>query len=546
MKKWLNEGCVGTLFLAAAWPVAWSVESSDHQIANLLWFALVATGCLLCLIWLLRKCATAWWQRFAIVAVLAGCAFALSRQLEFRGFSGEMLPQFRWKVASSKPGANNVAVAPSSGATKALPVTDATSDRPNTNDPSQSAMIDSFTQFMGTNRDGKVDGNPIQQGWDKNPPEVIWRIPVGAAWSGFVVAEGLAITQEQFETKDAVTALDLNTGDLVWRTLTDRQHYHPLGGAGPRATPTIHANSVIAQSSTGIVTSMDLRTGRLNWSVDLLRKANIDQIAAEAAVSWGRSGSPLIVGDVVVVPLGSGLKQPGQSTVSSLIALDLSTGEERWRTGESQISYASPSLMTLGDRQQIVIVNEADVTGHDIKSGEILWKVDWPGQSNGPASVSQATHLDNQHLLLSKGYGGGSKLLKFPEKFVGPVNVEEVWHHPSIMKTKFMTPVVSGEYVYGLSDGILECMRWADGEKIWKDNRQGRLGHGQMLLVGNQLLCSSEDGRLVLTDATPEKPASYESLSLLEGITWNPIALAGDLVLMRNGEQAVCVRVKRE
>jgi outer membrane protein assembly factor BamB len=229
-----------------------------------------------------------------------------------------------------------------------------------------------------------------------------------------------------------------------------------------------------------------------------------------------------------------------------LIALDLSTGEERWRTGESQISYASPALMTLGDRQQIVIVNEADVTGHDIKSGEILWKVDWPGQSNGPASVSQATQLDNKHLLLSKGYGGGSKLLKFPEKFVGPVNVEEVWHHPSIMKTKFMTPVVSGEYVYGLSDGILECIRWADGKKIWKDNRQGRLGHGQMLLVGNQLLCSSEDGRLVLTDATPEKPASYESLSLLEGITWNPIALAGDLVLMRNGEQAVCVRVKRE
>jgi outer membrane protein assembly factor BamB len=114
------------------------------------------------------------------------------------------------------------------------------------------------------------------------------------------------------------------------------------------------------------------------------------------------------------------------------------------------------------------------------------------------------------------------------------------------MKTKFMSPVVLGDYVYGLSDGILECIRWSDGVRMWKDNRQGRLGHGQILLVGNQLLCSSEDGRLVLTNATPEKPSSYESLSLLEGITWNPLALAGDLVLMRNGEQAVCVRVKRD
>lgn len=545
MKKWLNEGCVGLLFIASAWPVAWSVESSDHQIANISWFAFLATGSLLCFLWLLRKGVNAWWKKFTIVAGLAGCAFAISQQIEFRGFSGELLPQLRWKLASSNDRANLTAF-PRSIEKQAAPVTNDIDEKPKADDLSQPSVSVSFTQFMGSNRDGKVDGNAIQTGWGKNPPEVIWRIPVGAAWSGFVVADGLAITQEQFDKKDAVTAFDLNTGGLVWRTLTDRQHYHSLGGAGPRATPTIHENSVIAQSSTGVVTSMDLQTGLLNWSVDLLAKANIDQTAAEAAVSWGRSGSPLIVGDVVVVPLGAGLKQAGARTVSGLIALELATGEERWRAGESQISYASPSLIILGDRKQIVIVNESDVTGHDIKSGEILWKVDWPGQSNGPASVSQATQLDTQHLLLSKGYGGGSKLLKFSEKFVEPIEVEQIWHHPSIMKSKFMTPVVSGEYVYGLSDGVLECMRWSDGKKIWKDNRQGRLGHGQMLLVGNQLLCSSEDGRLVLTDATPEKPTSYESLSLLDGITWNPIAIAGDLVLVRNGEQAVCVRVKRE
>ncbi len=552
MKKWLNEGCIGLLFIASAWPVAWSVESSDHQIANILWFALVATGVLLSFIWLLRKGVNVWWKRVAVVAVLTCSFFVVVRQVEFRGFSGELFPTFRWKPGSVSSALDSTVNSTSLSPATAAPDLDSTQVAPfaiddkKTEGPILSSSPVSFTQFMGSNRDGTVDGNAIQTNWEKNPPEVVWRIPVGAGWSGFVVADALAITQEQFESKDAVTAFELNTGNLVWRTLTDRQHYHPLGGAGPRATPTIHSGSVIAQSSTGIVTSMDLRTGRLNWSVDLLAKSNIDQAASEAAVSWGRSGSPLVVDELVVVPLGAGLKQPGVGSISGLIALDFSTGEERWRAGESQISYASPSLMTIGDREQIVIVNEADVTGHDVKSGDILWKTDWIGQSNGPSSVSQATQLDNQRLLLSKGYGGGSKLLTFPEKFASPVEVGHSWHHPTIMKTKFMSPVVLGDYVYGLSDGVLECMRWSDGVQMWKDGRQGRLGHGQMLLVGSQLLCSSEDGRLVLTDATPQKPTNYESLSLLEGITWNPIALAGDLVLMRNGEQAVCVRVKRD
>ncbi len=63
-------------------------------------------------------------------------------------------------------------------------------------------------------------------------------------------------------------------------------------------------------------------------------------------IAWGRAGSPLIVGDLVVVPAGG----PSGGPFVSLVAYDRETGREAWRGGQTQISYASPSLFTLERR----------------------------------------------------------------------------------------------------------------------------------------------------------------------------------------------------
>ena len=71
------------------------------------------------------------------------------------------------------------------------------------------------------------------------------------------------------------------------------------------------------------------------------------------------------------------------------------------------------------------------------------------------------------------------------------------------MKTKFTNVAVLDGYVYGLSDGILECIEAASGTSKWK---QGRYGHGQMLRVGDLLLVLTEEGEIVLVEATPDRP----------------------------------------
>lgn len=112
------------------------------------------------------------------------------------------------------------------------------------------------------------------------------------------------------------------------------------------------------------------------------------------------------------------------------------------------------------------------------------------------------------------------------------------------MRTKFTSPVIHEGYVYGLAEERLECVDLETGERVW---REGKYGHGQLLLAGQLLLIMSEQGELSLVEATPEIPNRVlGSLSVLEGKCWNTLAVAGDKVLVRSDVEAACVEVVLE
>jgi hypothetical protein len=66
----------------------------------------------------------------------------------------------------------------------------------------------------------------------------------------------------------------------------------------------------------------------------------------------------------------------------------------------------------------------------------------------------------------------------------------------------------------------------------------GRYGHGQLLLVGSLLLVQTEEGEGCFSTRAPTLPASSRASALLEGKTWNPPALLGSRLLVRNDREA--------
>ena len=496
----------------------------DFAIVNALTFMGLMLAGMSAVIWLTFFSDHSASARYGTLLIVVGGIFAFFSLVRVEGVSGELIPTFRmrWSKAPDELLEN--------------PESD-TADHVDL----QTTTKDDFPGFLGPKRSGHVSDVALATDWSKNKPKILWKLEVGAGWSAFSAVNGFAVTMEQRGDQEWVTCYEIETGKLRWATPSPGRHETTMGGIGPRSTPTIHAGRVFTVGATGLVRCLDGATGKVIWEDALLKRYKQSAAEEQGYVAWGRSNSPLIVDDLLVVPAGG---TPEKRV--SLIAYDWKTGDVKWESGNTYISYASPNVATiLGDRQ-ILSVNESTVSGHDIRNGRVLWEHEWNGSSAAAATASQPVPISDDQILISKHYNQGSALLKLNKDAEGNYTVKREWHKTNLLKTKFTNVVIIGEYAYALSDGILECAEVQTGKKMWKD-RKGRFGQGQILGVGNLIIAMSEKRpcALQLVEATPKKFNHLGSFTVFEESdrAWNNLCLYGNKLLVRNWQYAACVEL---
>ncbi|MCP4079112.1 MAG: PQQ-binding-like beta-propeller repeat protein [Planctomycetaceae bacterium] len=403
-----------------------------------------------------------------------------------------------------------------------------------------------FSQFLGAERNGQVN-NLVAPLTTLDNIVPLFRQDIGKGWSGFAGRNGYAFTMEQRGNFECVSCYDLGDGGtLVWSHETPRRHDDPLGQAGPRATPTLDGDRIYAAGANGMLVCLDITSGDVLWEVDLADLLGISLAESEdsqgnrvqneqSKMIWGRAASPLIVDDLLVIPGGGPL---GEEQVS-LLAFDKLTGQEKWRAGDVGTSYSSPVKFRIAGKDQIVVVNEASVTGHNPLTGDVLWSHPWPGNSDADANTSQPVLVGENQVLVSKGYGAGAELIEINADG-DDFRVETLWKNPRVLKTKLTNAVFHQGYLYALSDGILECVDAETGKRVWK---KGRYGHGQFLLVGDKLVVHSEDGSLHLIKATPDAYQELSEVDTIAGVCWNPICVFDKYILVRSDIEMACFQV---
>lgn len=383
---------------------------------------------------------------------------------------------------------------------------------------------DDFPQFLGPDRTGVIASGSRPVDWTEHPPRELWRKQVGPAWSGFAVRGDYAFTQEQRGDEEAVVCYRVRDGELMWMTKSPGRFASAMGGVGPRATPTIQSDGrLYTVGATGVLQCLDACSGSVHWSKNILDdNGGVDH-------NHGICGSPLIVDErVIVAPTGN--------AASSLVAYGRLTGERLWQAGQSMASYSSPVERDLAGRSQVLVHTQQVLESHDPETGQLLWEFPWSNQNVNNCSEPIVIDAAKGRLVVTTGYGVGAALIE-----VAPA--EPTWTVTTLwtsrdMKTKFTTAVRSGEYLYGLDDGILACISLKDGKRQWKT---GRYNHGQILLVGSTLLVQAEMGDLALVDPQPDKFRELARTPMLSNKTWNNPTVAGHYVLVRNGEEAVCL-----
>jgi outer membrane protein assembly factor BamB len=369
--------------------------------------------------------------------------------------------------------------------------------------------------FRGPERDGVVRGVRIATDWSASPPVELWRRPVGPGWSSFAVRGGLVYTQEQRGDDEVVSCYDLATGAPVWLHSDAARFFESNAGAGPRSTPTLSGGRVYTLGATGILNALDAGSGAVSWS------RNVASDTGTEVPVWGFSSSPLVVEDVVII-----------AASSTLAAYDLATGTPRWTRKAGGDSYSSPQLVTIDGVEQVLLMGGAGAASVNPADGKLLWEHPWPG-----FPIVQPAVMADGNLLLA---AGGTRRIAVAH---GPAGWTAAERWTSIgLKPYFNDFVVHEGHAYGFDGRILACVDLEDGKRKWKG---GHYGSGQLVLLPDQdlLLVLSDEGEVALVQATPGLFTEVARFPAIQGKTWNHPVLAGDVLLVRNGEEMAAFRL---
>jgi outer membrane protein assembly factor BamB len=102
----------------------------------------------------------------------------------------------------------------------------------------------------------------------------------------------------------------------------------------------------------------------------------------DPTAQWGPASSPIIDGDLVIVQ-----DDRQRSQASHLIAFDLRTGKEVWRTKRDEMpAWATPVIHKSAARQTIITNASRYIRGYDERDGREVWQLA-DTQANPPKGV---------------------------------------------------------------------------------------------------------------------------------------------------------------
>ena len=301
------------------------------------------------------------------------------------------------------------------------------------------------------------------------------------------------------------------------------------------ATPVTDGKTVFAVFSGGSFVALDF-DGNILWiNTDLNFYSH-----------HGMGTSPILYKDMLIMavdqsnweePKSLGFSEPWDK--GYLLALDKNTGKECWRgnRGISRLGHATPAVMQVNGKDQIISPAGDVIQGFDPTDGKLIWTVTSKGEPCVPSPVF------GDGLIYSNPSPTDPILAVRPDGKGDCTATHIAWEQhrgaPMMASYLYIKPCL-----YTCSDGgNFSCIDATTGEVLWQLRlRTGALNPSPIYADGKIYVISEQGTTIVLKlSDNPGEIAEIISKNELNDHCRASIAIAGKQLIIRTDNQLWCI-----
>jgi outer membrane protein assembly factor BamB len=382
-----------------------------------------------------------------------------------------------------------------------------------------------WSSFRGNHASGVAEGQNLPDSWNGDKgTNIKWktRIPGLAHSSPVVWGDKLFVTtaisslgdgkfkhglygdgdasEDRSVHKWKLYALNKKTGKILWEKIAvegvPREKRH-VKSTYANATPATDGRYVIAYFASQGLYAFDMN-GRALWKKDL---GVLDAGAYDVpSYEWGNASSPIIYKDLVIV-------QCDTQKEDFLLALDIKTGKEVWRTSRDEFpSWGTPTVYTSKTRTELVTNASNFIKGYDPATGKELWRLGGSSKITAPTPV-----FSDELIVIASGRRPEAPIFVIRPGATGDItlsngqtsNKSVAWSKTA--RGSYMpTPLIYGEYLYVLANqGVFDCYNLKTGEEVYRQRlpHQGGGFSASPVAADGKIYLPGEDGDIFVVKA---------------------------------------------
>lgn len=396
------------------------------------------------------------------------------------------------------------------------------------------AYAGNWPQWRGTSLNGVSSEKKLPLRWDQKE-NIAWKLALpGLSASTPVIWDDKVFLNVTDGEQIYLWCVDKRRGTLNWKKLLGGRNIKLNKHNPSTPSPVTDGKNVFVLNAYGYLLSFDF-AGNEIWQREFWKDYG------RFGLDFGHASSPLLFEDSLYIQI---LQATPKNDPSYILRIDKKTGKTVWKMDfpatpgfKPADAYTTPTILKHRNVFELIVNGSDQVTGHDLTTGQELWRVDGLSPEKEPSRIASSP-ITADGVIYAPASGrplvairaGGRGNISASHMLWSTTNGPDV---PS--------PVTDGKYFYIVNDkGIAWCLDAKSGNTIWGPQRLKPGSYSSSpVLADNKIYVINEEG--LTTVIKPGKKFEILAENMLDDVCLSSPAISDGQIFIRTAQFLYCV-----